>query len=104
MTNLAVTLDDRYTFDDGRIYVTGTQALVRLMLVQRRRDEAQGLNTAGFVSGYRGSPMTTIDQELWRAKDHLESHHINFWPAVNEHMAATAVWGTQHVHYHNDAR
>ena len=104
MTNLAVTLDDRYTFDDGRIYVTGTQALVRLMLVQRRRDEAQGLNTAGFVSGYRGSPMTTIDQELWRAKDHLESHHINFWPAVNEHMAATAVWGTQQVHYHNDAR
>ncbi|MDG1231277.1 MAG: indolepyruvate ferredoxin oxidoreductase family protein [Pseudomonadales bacterium] len=102
MTNLAVTLEDRYTFDEGRVYLTGTQALVRLLLIQRRRDQLAGLNTAGFVSGYRGSPMTAIDQELWRAKDHLETHHVNFWPAVNEHMAATALWGTQQVHYNND--
>ncbi len=103
MTNLAVTLDDRYIFEEGQIYLTGTQALVRLLLVQRRRDAAAGLNTAGFISGYRGSPMTAIDQELWRAKNHLEDHHVHFWPAVNEHMAATALWGTQQVHYHNDA-
>ena len=103
MTNLAVTLDDRYALDDGRIYLTGTQALVRLLLVQRRRDRKAGLNTAGFISGYRGSPMTAIDQELWRAKDHLQTHQIHFWPAVNEHMAATALWGTQQVHYHGDA-
>ena len=103
MANLAVTLDDRYLFDDGRIYLTGTQALVRLLLIQRRRDMAHGLNTAGFISGYRGSPMTAIDQELWQAKDHLNEHHVKFWPAVNEHMAATALWGTQQVHYNNDA-
>ena len=103
MANLAVTLDDRYIFDDGRVYLTGTQALVRLLLIQRRRDQQAGLNTAGFVSGYRGSPMTVMDQELWRAKDHLKSHHVHFWPAVNEHMAATALWGTQQVHYNNDA-
>ena len=103
MTNLAVTLDDRYALDEGRIYLTGTQALVRLLLVQRRRDRAAGLNTAGFISGYRGSPMTAIDQELWRANSHLESHQIRFWPAVNEHMAATALWGTQQVHYYEDA-
>ena len=90
-----VSLDDKYTFETGRIYATGTQALVRLMLVQRRRDLAAGLNTGGFVSGYRGSPMTAIDQELWRAKHHLAEHHVHFWPATNEHMAATAVWGTQ---------
>ena len=103
MTNLAVSLDDRYALDEGRIYLTGTQALVRLLLVQRRRDLKAGLNTAGFISGYRGSPMTAIDQELWRAKDHLETHEVHFWPAVNEHMAATALWGTQQVHYYQDA-
>lgn len=103
MTNLAVTLEDRYIFDEGSVYLTGTQALVRLLLIQRRRDQLAGLNTAGFISGYRGSPMTALDQELWRAKDHLESHHVQFWPAVNEHMAATALWGTQQVHYNNDA-
>lgn len=99
----AVTLNDKYTFDSGRIYATGTQALVRLLLVQRRRDLAAGLNTAGFISGYRGSPMTALDNELWRAGPHLAEHHVRFWPGVNEHLAATAVWGTQQVHYFNDA-
>ena len=99
----AVSLDDKYTRDEGRIYLTGTQALVRLMLAQRRRDAAVGLNTAGFISGYRGSPMTAIDMELWRAEHHTTKHHVKFWPATNEHMAATAVWGTQQVHYFGDA-
>lgn len=103
MAHSAITLDDKYTRDSGRIYLTGSQALVRLLLVQRRRDLAAGLNTAGFISGYRGSPMTVMDQEMWRAQAHAEAHRVKFWPAINEHMAATAIWGTQQVHFHNDA-
>ena len=99
----AVSLDDKYTEDGGRIYLTGSQALVRLLLVQRRRDDTAGLNTAGFIAGYRGSPMTAIDVELWRAEQHTAKHQVRFWPATNEHMAATAVWGTQQTHYFGDA-
>lgn len=99
----AITLNDKYTLDGGRIYLTGSQALVRLLMVQRRRDQAAGLNTAGFISGYRGSPMTVMDQEMWRAEALAKENHVTFWPAVNEHMAATAIWGTQQIHYHNDA-
>ena len=91
----AVTLDDKYELDTGRIYVTGIQALVRLPLVQRRRDVAAGLNTGGFISGYRGSPLAAYDRELWRAKPRLEAHHIHFQPGVNEDLAATALWGSQ---------
>ncbi|MFK7885246.1 MAG: indolepyruvate ferredoxin oxidoreductase family protein [Gammaproteobacteria bacterium] len=103
MKTRTVTLNDKYTFDEGRIYLTGSQALVRLLMVQRRRDQTAGLNTAGFISGYRGSPMTVMDQEMWRAEALAKQNHVTFWPAVNEHMAATAVWGTQQIHYHNDA-
>ena len=99
----AVTLNDKYELDTGRIYLTGTQALVRVLMVQRRRDLAAGLNTGGFISGYRGSPMTAIDVELWRAKQLTEAAHVKFWPATNEHMAATAVWGSQQVGFYNDA-
>ena len=93
----AVTLEDKYTSDQGRIYLTGIQALVRLALVQRRRDQAAGLNTAGFISGYRGSPLGGLDEALWKARKHLEAHHVKFVPGVNEELAATAVWGTQQV-------
>ena len=103
MALAAVKLDDKYTLDEGRVYLTGTQAIVRLLLAQRRRDLAAGLNTAGFISGYRGSPMTAIDQQLWRAEQHLQAHHIKFWPGLNEDLAATALWGSQQVHYYNDA-
>ena len=103
MALAAVKLDDKYTLDEGRVYLTGTQAIVRLLLAQRRRDLAAGLNTAGFISGYRGSPMTAIDQQLWRAEKHLQAHHIKFWPGLNEDLAATALWGSQQVHYYNDA-
>ena len=103
MALAAVKLDDKYTLDEGRVYLTGTQAIVRLLLAQRRRDLAAGLNTAGFISGYRGSPMTAIDQQLWRAEKHLQNHHIKFWPGLNEDLAATALWGSQQVHYYNDA-
>jgi len=92
-----VSLEDKYTSDQDRIYLTGIQALVRLALVQRRRDLAAGLNTAGFISGYRGSPLGGLDEALWKAKKHLQAHHVKFQPGVNEELAATAVWGSQQV-------
>ncbi|SOD90993.1 indolepyruvate ferredoxin oxidoreductase family protein [Caenispirillum bisanense] len=96
MTFLAnVTLDDKYTLASGRIYITGIQALARLPMMQRERDLAAGLNTAGFISGYRGSPIGGLDKELWKAREHLKRHHIHFQPGVNEDLAATAVWGSQ---------
>ena len=90
-------LADRYLRSSGRLFLTGTQALVRLPLLQRQLDQAAGLNTAGFVSGYRGSPLGGYDQELWRAQALLDQHGIRFLPAVNEDLAATAVLGTQQV-------
>mgnify|MGYP000002632726 CR=1 FL=1 len=100
-----MTLDDKYRLDSGRVYVTGQQAIVRLMLVQRLIDEKAGLNTGGFISGYRGSPMTAIDVELWRAGNAiLGEHHVKFWPGLNENLAMTSVWGTQQVGYKGDAK
>ena len=92
-----VSLDDKYRFTDGRVFLSGTQALVRLPLVQRARDKAAGLNTGGFISGYRGSPLGGYDQELWRAKKLLAAENIVFRPGLNEELGATAVWGSQHV-------
>jgi indolepyruvate ferredoxin oxidoreductase len=91
------TLDDKYLLDHGRVYLTGTQALVRLPMIQRQRDLAAGLNTAGFISGYRGSPLGAYDQALWKAKKLLKEKHVFFTPGVNEELAATAVWGSQQV-------
>ncbi len=91
------TLDDRYLREEGRVFLTGTQALVRIPLMQRRLDRAAGLNTAGFISGYRGSPLGGYDLELWRSRELLKSHDVDFLPAVNEDLAATAVLGTQQV-------
>ncbi len=90
-------LEDRYTQEKGRVFMTGTQALVRAVLDQARRDRANGLNTAGFISGYRGSPLGALDLELWKAKDRLDAARIEFLPAVNEDLAATAVLGSQQV-------
>src|ERR1700704_4979819 len=92
-----VTLEDKYLLPSGRVYMTGTQALVRLLLAQKERDAAAGLNTGGFVSGYRGSPLGAVDQELWKARKHLEAHAIKFVPGLNEELAATSVWGSQMV-------
>ncbi len=88
-------LEDRYTLTQGRVFLTGTQALARIMMDQARRDRQAGLNTAGFVSGYRGSPLGGLDLELWRAKDRLKTDRITFMPAVNEDLGATAVLGAQ---------
>ena len=104
MTKHKVSLTDRYTQHEGLIHLRGSQAMVRLLLLQRQRDAAAGLNTGGFVSGYRGSPMTAIDEELWRAGALLPENHITFWPGTNEHLAMTSVWGTQQTNYYNDAR
>jgi indolepyruvate ferredoxin oxidoreductase len=92
-----VNLEDKYTLQFGRIYLSGIQALVRLPLMQRARDRAAGRNTAGFISGYRGSPLGTYDSALWQAKALLERNDIRFQPGLNEDLAATAVWGSQQV-------
>jgi indolepyruvate ferredoxin oxidoreductase len=92
-----VTLDDKYITEKGRVYLTGTQALVRLPMMQRQRDSAAGLNTACFISGYRGSPLGGFDQALWGARRFIEKNHIRFQPAINEELAATAVWGSQQI-------
>ena len=90
-------MDDKYTATEGHIFLSGIQALVRLPIMQRQRDLAAGLNTAGYVTGYRGSPLGGLDDALWRAKKHLEPSHVTFAPAINEDLAATACWGTQQV-------
>ncbi len=89
------TLEHKYTRTEGRIYLSGVQALVRLPLMQQMRDRAAGLNTAGFISGYRGSPLGGFDLELWKAKKHLKAANIEFTPGLNEDLGATMVWGTQ---------
>ncbi|MBX3606084.1 MAG: indolepyruvate ferredoxin oxidoreductase family protein [Piscinibacter sp.] len=93
----SVSLDDKYRLEHGRAFMSGVQALVRLPMLQRTRDAAAGLNTAGFVSGYRGSPLGGYDQALWAAKKHLAAQNVVFQPGVNEELAATAVWGTQQL-------
>jgi len=88
-------LDDKYTRERGRIFLSGVQALVRLPLMQQLRDRAAGLNTGGFISGYRGSPLGGFDLELWKAKKHLKAAAIEFIPGINEDLGATMVWGSQ---------
>jgi indolepyruvate ferredoxin oxidoreductase len=100
----SVTLDDKYALESGRAFMSGTQALVRLPMLQRQRDARNGLNTAGFVSGYRGSPLGGYDQAMWQAKQHMQAQNIVFQPGVNEELAATAVWGTQMLDLFPDTR
>jgi indolepyruvate ferredoxin oxidoreductase len=90
-------LQDNLEREQGRVFLTGTQALVRLLVMQKKLDAGRGWNTAGFVSGYRGSPLGAVDQEMWRAKDLLQKHEIEFLPAINEELGATAVLGSQQV-------
>jgi hypothetical protein len=92
-----VTLDDKYLVERGRGLLSGRQALVRLPLLQRQLDRARGLRTAGFISGYRGSPLGSYDSELWKARHLLKQNDIVFQPGLNEDLAATAVWGTQQI-------
>ncbi|SFD90152.1 indolepyruvate ferredoxin oxidoreductase family protein [Paracidovorax konjaci] len=99
-----VTLDDKYSLPEGRAFMSGVQALVRLPMLQRQRDAMAGLNTAGFISGYRGSPLGGYDQALWAARKHLAQNHVVFQPGVNEELGATAVWGTQQLDLYPEKR
>ena len=92
-----VTLDDKYSLDHGTAFMSGVQALVKLPMLQRLRDSRVGKNTAGFISGYRGSPLGGYDQSLVKAAKYLKAQNIVFQPGVNEELAATALWGTQQL-------
>ena len=99
-----VSLDDKYALDATRAYMTGIEALVRLPMLQHQRDQQRGLNTAAFISGYRGSPLGTVDQSMWKAKPWLEKHNVHFEPGINEELAATAVWGSQQTNLFEGAK
>lgn len=99
-----VSLDDKYSLEHGRAFMSGVQALVRLPMLQRKRDAMNGLNTGGFISGYRGSPLGTYDQALWQAKKHLAVQNIVFQPGVNEELGATAIWGTQQLDLYPESK
>jgi indolepyruvate ferredoxin oxidoreductase len=99
-----VTLDDKYDLTQSRVFVTGFQALVRLCLMQRERDRRAGLNTAGLVTGYRGSPLGGFDQQLERAHKFLDASHVRFQPGINEDLAATALWGTQQAELRGEGK
>ncbi len=101
---LSVSLEDKYALEKGRAYMTGVEALVRLPIMQQQRDRARGLNTAAFVSGYRGSPVGGLDQAMWKARPWLAEHNIHFNPGLNEDLAATSVWGSQQANLFDGAR
>jgi indolepyruvate ferredoxin oxidoreductase len=92
-----VDLEEKYTAATGQVLMTGIQALVRLPMLQQELDRAAGLNTAGYVTGYRGSPLGNVDQTMQKAEPYLKQHNVVFHPGLNEDLAATAVWGTQQV-------
>ena len=99
-----VTLDDKYDLTKSRIFVTGFQAIVRLCLMQKERDRRAGLNTAGYVTGYRGSPLGTLDQQFIRAQRSLDKYDIRFQAGINEDIAATAIWGSQQAELRGEGR
>ena len=104
MANYKVSLDDRYDLSQERVFLTGTQAIVRLTLMQKERDRRAGLNTAGYVTGYRGSPLGGLDQTFLRAGPALEQHEVKFQPGLNEDLAATALWGSQQAELRGDGK
>jgi indolepyruvate ferredoxin oxidoreductase len=104
MTLHKVSLGDKFDLSKERIFVSGAQAIVRMLLMQRERDRRAGLNTAGFVSGYRGSPVAGIDHQLWKAGKELSAAHIVFQPGLNEELAATACWGSQQTEMLGDGK
>ncbi len=99
-----VTLDDKFDLGKGRIYATGYQAIVRLCLMQKERDRRAGLNTAGFVTGYRGSPLGGLDQQFVRAARHLVAADVKFQAGINEDLAATSLWGSQQAELRGEGR
>ncbi len=104
MSKQQVTLQDRYDLEKSQVLLNGTQALVRLMLTQKQRDMQAGLNTAGYVTGYRGSPLGAVDMQMARAQSILTQHDIKFEPGLNEDLAATALWGSQQAELRGEGR
>src|SRR5262245_26120992 len=99
-----VTLDDKYDLTKSRIFATGYQALIRLCLMQKERDRRAGLNTAGFITGYRGSPLGGLDQQFMRAAKLLVPNDIRFHPGLNEDLAATSIWGSQQAELRGEGK
>src|SRR6516225_3818042 len=99
-----VNLDDKYDLHQTQLFVNGYQALIRLCLMQKARDRRAGLNTAGYITGYRGSPLGGLDQQFVRAKRWLDSHDVVFQPGLNEDLAATALWGSQQTELRGEGR
>ena len=104
MSTQKISLNDRYDLDKSPVLLNGTQALVRLMLMQKARDVAAGLNTAGLVTGYRGSPLGAVDMQMTRALKQLAASDITFQPGLNEDLAATALWGSQQAELRGEGK
>src|SRR3954449_1911112 len=104
MTLKNVTLDDKYDLSQNRVFVTGYQALIRATLMQQERDRLAGLTTAGYVSGYRGSPLGGLDQQFMRARAALDKHNVLFQSGLNEDLAATAIWGSQQAELRGEGK
>lgn len=104
MTIRKVTLNDKYDLDSERVFVSGTQAVIRLMMMQKDRDRRAGLNTGGYVTGYRGSPLGGLDQQFWRERERLSKENLIFQAGINEDLAATALWGTQQSEMRGEGR
>jgi indolepyruvate ferredoxin oxidoreductase len=104
MSTQKISLNDRYDLDKSPVLLNGTQALVRLMLMQKARDVAAGLNTAGYVTGYRGSPLGAVDMQMTRALKQLSAADVTFEPGLNEDLAATALWGTQQAELRGEGK
>ncbi len=104
MTLRPVSLDDKYDLNQSHVLVTGYQALIRAVLMQKERDRQAGLNTAGYLTGYRGSPLGGLDQQFMRAGRHLAAADVKFLPGINEELAATALWGTQQAELRGEGK
>jgi indolepyruvate ferredoxin oxidoreductase len=104
MTSEKVTLNDRFDLTKSQVLLNGTQALVRLMLTQQARDKAAGLNTAGYVTGYRGSPLGAVDLQMQRAEAQLSAANVKFHEGLNEELAATALWGAQQAELRGEGK
>ncbi len=99
-----VSLDDKYDLSKKQVFISGNQAVVRLVLTQKERDKLEGLNTAGYVTGYRGSPIGGLDHAMWRSESELKASDIVFSPGLNEDLAATALWGTQQAEMRGEGK
>ncbi|MFN3211002.1 MAG: indolepyruvate ferredoxin oxidoreductase family protein, partial [Roseovarius sp.] len=104
MSDQKISLNDRLDLSKSQILLNGTQALVRLMLMQAARDRAEGHNTAGYVTGYRGSPLGAVDLQMARAQKTLAEANVTFQPGLNEDLAATALWGTQQAQLRGEGK